>query len=325
MAELGIGKAMVRRAHNPTRGEYAALAGLQLLVGVIVVAIGAVWPAPILGFGAIDRQWHYAMLATVATMMSLAFGTGARARLERSLSYERLAIVDVFNVLVLNVGLVIFALFHQFSLGVFVLLGVSTVSANALLFRWAPGPRPSLDCAPAARYRARIVGLPRRFDLSDSPRAGNAGAHRRALRPPRRWTLFLRRAGGAGAQRHLRWLPQCRRSRGGAARARPAQPSHPVDAVSRRQCIVGRADGGDRPLRPAAGRALRPALGRCDLACPVVRRRLRHLRRGVGVAAAGGDRDPRRPRGDRRAGGGAPRRVGRLHRVCAPCTLPTWR
>ncbi len=148
VAELGIGKAMVRRPQEPTRGEYAALAGLQLLVGAIVVAIGAVWSAPILGFGSIDKRWHLAMLCTFATMMSLAFGTGARARLERALSYERLAIVDVFNVLVLNVGLVVFALLHKFSIGVFVLLGVSTVSANALLFFWAPGPRPSLDLRP---------------------------------------------------------------------------------------------------------------------------------------------------------------------------------
>lgn len=154
IAELGIGKAMVRRAQDPTRGEYAALAGLQLLVGGLVVAIGSVWSAPILGFGAIDRHWHYAMLATVATMMSLALGTGARARLERALSYERLAIVDVLNVLVLNVGLVIFALLHQFSLGVFVLLGVATVIANGLLFLWAPGPRPSLNLRP-------LVGIAR--------------------------------------------------------------------------------------------------------------------------------------------------------------------
>ncbi|MEP7383056.1 MAG: oligosaccharide flippase family protein [Gemmatimonadota bacterium] len=154
IAELGIGKAMVRRAHEPTRAEYAALAGLQLLVGVLVVTLGAFWSAPILGFGSIDQRWHWAMLGTVATMTSLAFGTGARTRLERSLSYERLAVVDVINVLILNVGLVVFALLHQFSLGVFVLLGVATVSANFLLYVWAPGPRPSLDLRP-------LVGIAR--------------------------------------------------------------------------------------------------------------------------------------------------------------------
>lgn len=159
LAELGIGKAMLRRAEAPTRREYAALAGLQLLVGVLVVVVGAFWSAPILGFGSIDPRWHYAMLGTVATMTSLALGTGARVRLERALAYERLAIVDVFNVLTLNVGLVLFALLHQFPVGVFVLLGVATVSANILLFAWAPGPAPSLDLRPLAGIARQSSGF----------------------------------------------------------------------------------------------------------------------------------------------------------------------
>ena len=154
LAELGIGKALLRRPEAPTQAEYAALSGLQLSAGVIVIAIGALWPAPILGFGAIDGRWHLAMLATVATMLSLAAGTGARVRLERALAYERLAMVDVFNVLLLNVGLLLFAFFHQFTLGVFVLLGFATVAANALLWKWAPGPVPSLDFRP-------LVGIAR--------------------------------------------------------------------------------------------------------------------------------------------------------------------
>lgn len=148
VAELGIGKALLRRQEPPTPAEYAALAGLQLIVGVIVVAISALWSAPILGFGAINERWHVAMLLTVSTMTSLAWGTGARVRLDRALAYERLAVVDVLNVLILNVGLVAFALAHQFTIGVFVLLGVATVSANALLHYWAPGPRPSLNLRP---------------------------------------------------------------------------------------------------------------------------------------------------------------------------------
>jgi O-antigen/teichoic acid export membrane protein len=135
VAELGIGKALVRRAAPPTAREYAALAGLQLLVGSLIVVVGFYWSRPILGFGALDQRWHLPMLGTVATMLSLAFGTGARVRLERALAYERLALVDVFNVLALNVGLVIFALLHQFSSGVFVILCVGA--------RAAPLARPS--------------------------------------------------------------------------------------------------------------------------------------------------------------------------------------
>ncbi len=148
VAELGIGRALLRRSVPPSQVEYAALAGLQLLVGVAIIVIGAFWAAPILGFGAIDRAWHYPMLATVATMLSLAWGTGARVRLERALAYERLAVVDVLNVLTLNVGLLLFAVAHEFTIGVFVLLGVSTVVANWLLHHWAPGPRPSLNLRP---------------------------------------------------------------------------------------------------------------------------------------------------------------------------------
>lgn len=159
LAELGIAKALLRRPAAPTDREYAALAGLQLLVSGLVVVIGAVWAAPILGFGAIDRQWHWAMLGTVATMASLAFGTGARIRLERSLSYERLAKVDVFNVLTLNVGLIAFALLGRFSMGVFVILGVATVAANALLYRWAPGPTPSLDLRPLSAVARQSSGF----------------------------------------------------------------------------------------------------------------------------------------------------------------------
>ena len=159
VAELGIGKALVRRPEAPTAREYAALAGLQLLVGSLIVVVGFYWSRPILGFGSLDQRWHLPMLGTVATMLSLAFGTGARVRLERALAYERLAIVDVFNVLALNVGLVIFALLQQFSIGVFVILGVATVAANALLYAWAPGPVPSLDLRPLAGVARQSSGF----------------------------------------------------------------------------------------------------------------------------------------------------------------------
>ncbi len=148
IGEMGVGKALLRRSEAPTAAEYAALSGMQILVTLLVVAIGAVWSAPILGFGAIEKQWHVWMLGTVATMMSLAMGTGARVRLQRALAYERLAVVDVLNVLTLNVGLVIAALLHQFSAGVFVVLGVATVIANSLMWYWAPGPKPSANLRP---------------------------------------------------------------------------------------------------------------------------------------------------------------------------------
>jgi lipopolysaccharide exporter len=159
LAELGIGKALVRRRDAPTRAEYAALSGLQIIVGVLVTLAGAAVPALILGFGAIDARWHVAMVLTVASMLSLAMGTGARVRLERGLAYERLAIIDVFNVLTLNLGLVVFALIGRFSIGVFVLLGVASIAANVLLWAWAPGPRPSFDLRPLAGVARQSAGF----------------------------------------------------------------------------------------------------------------------------------------------------------------------
>jgi O-antigen/teichoic acid export membrane protein len=159
VAELGIGKALLRRREAPTDAEYAALSGLQIIVGVLVTLVGVVFPAAILGFGAIDARWHGAMVLTVATMLSLAFGTGARVRLERGLAYERLAIIDVFNVLTLNLGLVVFAALGRFSIGVFVLLGVASVAANVLLWVWAPGPRPSFDLRPLGGVARQSVGF----------------------------------------------------------------------------------------------------------------------------------------------------------------------
>lgn len=159
VAELGISKALVRRREMPTKAEYAALSGLQIIVGLLITMIGAVFPAVILGFGSIDGRWHTAMVVTVASMLSLALGTGARVRLERGLAYEQLAIIDVFNVLTLNVGLVIFAALGRFSIGVFVLLAVASVAANALLWRWAPGPRPSFNIRPLASIARQSTGF----------------------------------------------------------------------------------------------------------------------------------------------------------------------
>jgi O-antigen/teichoic acid export membrane protein len=156
-AELGMSKALLRRPAEPTREEFAALAGLQALVTAVVLALGWVWPWLILGLGAIDRQWHGWMLAAVATMAVIPFGTGARVRLERALAYEKLAIVDVTNVLVQNVGFLIFALAGRFSLGVFVALAAATLAVNVMLYAWSPGPMPALDVG-RLRALARQAG-----------------------------------------------------------------------------------------------------------------------------------------------------------------------
>jgi O-antigen/teichoic acid export membrane protein len=141
--DLGVGKALLRGARDPTRADYAALAGLQFGVLAIILAGGLLHPALLLGFGALDEQWYGWMLVLLATTFFVPLGTGARVRLERRLAWRRLAIVDVVNVLVQNVGLVAFAVAGRFATGIFIVFAVMHVVVNTLLLVWAPGPWPS--------------------------------------------------------------------------------------------------------------------------------------------------------------------------------------
>jgi O-antigen/teichoic acid export membrane protein len=158
--DLGFYRALLRRSHDPTDEEYAAFAGLQLIVIASALVVGILWPIVPLGFGALEARWHGWMLFTMATMATLAAGNGARIRLERRLEYGKLAVVDVTNVVVQNVGLVTFALIGQFAFGTFIVLGLMQVAVNVLLFAWSPGPAPSLRIArllPLARGSAGYV------------------------------------------------------------------------------------------------------------------------------------------------------------------------
>ena len=96
--EHALGFGLLCRREEPAREDYASLAGAQLslLLGVLVVAF--VWPAAALGFGAIDPGWSPWVLATLAVMLVLPWASGARIRLERRLSYSRLAVLDVSGV-----------------------------------------------------------------------------------------------------------------------------------------------------------------------------------------------------------------------------------
>ncbi|HET7458788.1 MAG TPA: oligosaccharide flippase family protein [Gemmatimonadaceae bacterium] len=142
--ELGLAGALVRRRVEPTREEYAALAGLQ---GVILLAaIAAAWafPSLALGGGSVGARWRPWMLATMATMVFVPLGTGARVRLERALDYRRLAFLDVTSVLVQNVGLLVAAFSGHFTEGVFIVHAFAYVYLYGLAAIWSPGPLPTL-------------------------------------------------------------------------------------------------------------------------------------------------------------------------------------
>jgi hypothetical protein len=142
-SDLGVGKTLLRRERTPTAEEYAALAGLQLTVVGLVFIVGWAWPSLALGFGAIEPRWHGWMMLMIGATFTLPFGAPARIRLERALEYRRLAVVDVVNVVVQNVGLLAFAIAGRFTVGIFIVLGLMQVVVNGLLYHWSPGPRPT--------------------------------------------------------------------------------------------------------------------------------------------------------------------------------------
>lgn len=150
-AELGVDRVLLRRPAEPTRDEFAALAGLQALVVGVVLLAGVLFPTVFVRVAHIDARWNRWMLASIATMIVIPLGTGARVRLERTLQYERLAVLDVVNVAIQNVGLVIAALCHRFEAGVFTVFGLMYLVVNLLLFAWSPGPMPT---ARVGRLRA---------------------------------------------------------------------------------------------------------------------------------------------------------------------------
>ncbi|MGI8765843.1 MAG: oligosaccharide flippase family protein [Gemmatimonadaceae bacterium] len=159
LCDLGIPRALLRRAGSPTGVEYAALAGLHATIAVVIVAVCSFWPSVALGFGALDIRWRWWMMLTLGTALVLPFGTGARVRLQRSLAYERIAIADVTGVLVQNVGLLLFAFARAFSEGVFVAVAAAIVITNGLLYRWSPGPLPKLDVGPLRSLMRQSSGF----------------------------------------------------------------------------------------------------------------------------------------------------------------------
>lgn len=142
--ELGFAGALVRHRREPSREEYAALAGMQGVILAGALALAWAFPSLALGGGSLDARWRPWMLATMASMVFVPLGTGARVRLERALDYRRLAFLDVTSVLVQNVGLLAAAFSGHFAEGVFVVQAFAFVYQYGLAAVWSPGPMPTL-------------------------------------------------------------------------------------------------------------------------------------------------------------------------------------
>ncbi len=91
----GLGGALVRQREEPNKSEYDTLFTLQLSLGIVVG--GIVWIASFfLGrlWNLHGLDWFWIGLTSVSLPIS-AFGAPARVRLERKLSYRRIATADI--------------------------------------------------------------------------------------------------------------------------------------------------------------------------------------------------------------------------------------
>lgn len=158
-AELGVDRVLLRRPEEPTRDEFAALAGMQTLVVSSVVAVGLLVPSLLTAAVHLDVRWSGWLLGSLVAMLAIPLGTGARVRLERALAYERLARVDVMNVAIQNVGLVVAALLGRFEEGVFVVFALMLLAVNLTLFAWSRGPLPSFRIARLRAIAAQSAGF----------------------------------------------------------------------------------------------------------------------------------------------------------------------
>ncbi len=144
-SDLGFAWALIRRADNPTREEYRALAGIQLSIILLVMGVVLLQPSLLASLGSVAPKWRWWMIGTLAATIAIPFGTNAKIRIERALEYRRIAFYDITSVLLLNLTLLGFALAGHFTTGAFVATGATILYGNLLLTFWSPGPGPSLN------------------------------------------------------------------------------------------------------------------------------------------------------------------------------------
>ena len=152
--ELGLVWPLLRQRDEPTREEYGALAGAQVLLLMAVLAIAAVWlPA--------ETRWW--LLAVVTAMFTITLGTGARIRLERELRYSRIAIAEVSGLLLHTTVLIAFLMAGKFRIGVFVAQIAITLYLNCFLYASSPGPLPTLHVSRLLRMVKSSAGYTMAF------------------------------------------------------------------------------------------------------------------------------------------------------------------
>lgn len=158
-SDLGFAWALLRRHDPPQPEEFRALGGVQLtlIVAFLALVVGA--PGLISPSGALAGATHWRLVAVLATMLVVPWGTAARIRIERAMEYQRVAFADVSGVLLQNLTLLAFAVAGRFTLGVFVATGATILYSNLLLWFWSPGPHPGFNVRVWRRLGGEFAGF----------------------------------------------------------------------------------------------------------------------------------------------------------------------
>jgi O-antigen/teichoic acid export membrane protein len=157
--DLGFAWALLRREHPPSREEYGALAGIQMAISLLILSVLLVQPSIVTAVGALDPTWRWWMIATLATTLTLPYGVNAKIRIERAMDYRKVAFYDVSSVLLLNLGLLGFAVAGHFATGVFIATGGAILYSNLLFTWWSPGPGPSFRIAQWRKLARELAGF----------------------------------------------------------------------------------------------------------------------------------------------------------------------
>jgi O-antigen/teichoic acid export membrane protein len=156
LSDGGLGAGLIRRPEPPSMDELRALTALQLMVAAVsALAIGAI----ALRFGETGRV--AALMVTAAPLLALQLP--GRILLERSLSYRRLALLEVSQVVVFNTWAVALVAAGFGVWGFATAVFARTIAGLAIVAYVSPVgiPRPSLSW----RRARSLIAFGARFQL----------------------------------------------------------------------------------------------------------------------------------------------------------------
>jgi O-antigen/teichoic acid export membrane protein len=143
LAELGMTTPFLSQQEDPTREDYASLAGIEFAIVLAILATALLWPHSTTVFGTLDPKWRGWLLTLIAAELGVPFATGARIRLERDLQYKRIAFIEVSSMVVHTTILVGSLLAGKFAVGIFAAQIAICLYVSTAYWVSSPGPFPS--------------------------------------------------------------------------------------------------------------------------------------------------------------------------------------